>query len=209
MVSEKGLGKDPELAEKIDKAIFPGMQGGPHDHVTAGIAVALKEASSPQFKEYAAQIVKNSKALAAQLLENDVSLVTGGTDNHMLLIDLTKYGNGMGVFAQDALEAAGITVNKNTIPGEPSSPFYPSGVRLGTPAITTRGMKEPEMREIGVMIAKVLMEIRKYSLPEKEKRADYLKAFRSEISANAAISNIRRGVMELCSKFPLYPGVEM
>ena len=209
MVTDKGLEKDPELAEKVDKAIFPGMQGGPHDHVTAGIAVALKEASSPQFKEYASQIVKNSRALAAQLLESGVSLVTGGTDNHMLLIDLTKYGNGMGVFAQDALEAAGITVNKNTIPGEPSSPFYPSGVRLGTPAITTRGMKEPEMREIGVMIAKVLMEIRKYSLPEKEKRADYLKAFRSEISANAAISNIRRGVMELCSKFPLYPGVEM
>ena len=142
MVTEKGLKKDPQLAEKVDKAVFPGLQGGPHDNVTAAMAVALLEASKPDFKEYASQIVKNSKALADGLMSNGLKLVTNGTENHMILIDLTNLGKGKGVFGQEALNAAGIVVNKNTIPKEPASPFYPSGIRLGTPAITSRALRK-------------------------------------------------------------------
>src|SRR5262249_35118314 len=120
MVTQKGLQKDPELAERIDRAIFPGMQGGPHDHTTAAIAVALDEAAQPSLREYGHQVVANAKALAEGLLRRGVGLVTGGTDNHMMLIDLTPGGPGRGVFLQETLDRVGITVNKNTIPGEPS-----------------------------------------------------------------------------------------
>src|SRR3989338_3268723 len=164
MVTEKGLQKDPELAAKIDKAVFPGLQGGPHDQTTAAIAVALQEASTPEFREYAHQIVKNAKALAQELTDNGLKIVSGGTDNHLMLVDLTPIQKGHGVFAQEALETAGITTNKNTIPQEPSSPFYPSGVRLGTPAITTRGMKEEEMKQIAEWIAAAVNETKKYKL---------------------------------------------
>jgi len=149
MVTQKGLDKDPELAKKIDKTVFPGLQGGPHDHQTAAIAVALGEAMKPEFKEYGRQIVNNSKALAKRLMERGIKLVSNGTDNHLMLIDLTPFGKGNGLYVQEALDLAGITVNKNTIPSDPSSPFYPSGVRLGTPALTTRGMKETDMELIG------------------------------------------------------------
>lgn len=210
MVTEKGLAKDPELADKIDKAVFPGMQGGPHDHTTAGIAVALMEASKPEFKEYARQVVSNSRALAQSLVSNGIKIVTGGTDNHMVLIDLTPFGNGLGLFAQEALDNAGITVNKNTIPNEPSSPFYPSGVRLGTPALTTRGMKEGEMRRIGKMISEAMMEIKDLKMPQdKESRLAYIKEFKSAIKGNAKIKEIRAQVLSLCSSFPLYEGLEM
>ena len=210
MVTEKGLAKDPELADKIDKAVFPGMQGGPHDHTTAGIAVALMEASRPEFKEYARQIVSNSRALAEALAANGIKVVTGGTDNHMVLIDLTPFGNGLGIFAQEALERAGITVNKNTIPGEPSSPFYPSGIRLGTPALTTRGMKEGEMRRIGKMISDAIMEIKGMRMPEeKDERLASIREFRARIKDNARIKEIRSDVLSLCGSFPLYQGFEM
>ena len=210
MVTEKGLAKDPELADKIDKAVFPGMQGGPHDHTTAGIAVALMEASRPEFKEYARQIVSNSRALAEALAANGIKVVTGGTDNHMVLIDLTPFGNGLGIFAQEALERAGITVNKNTIPGEPSSPFYPSGIRLGTPALTTRGMKEREMRRIGRMISDAIMEIKGMRMPEeKDERLASIREFRARIKDNARIKEIRSDVLSLCGSFPLYQGFEM
>ncbi len=210
MVTEKGLAKDPELADKIDKAVFPGMQGGPHDHTTAGIAVALMEASRPEFKEYARQIVSNSRALAEALAANGIKVVTGGTDNHMVLIDLTPFGNGLGIFAQEALERAGITVNKNTIPGEPSSPFYPSGIRLGTPALTTRGMKEGELRRIGKMISDAIMEIKGMRMPEeKDERLASIREFRARIKDNARIKEIRSDVLSLCGSFPLYQGFEM
>ena len=127
LVTEKGLKKDSELADKIDKAVFPGLQGGPHDHTTAAIAVALHEAAQPEFTEYAKQIVANAKALATELMDNGLKLVSGGTDTHLMLIDLTTIEPGHGIFAQEALETAGITTNKNTIPQEPSSPFYPAG----------------------------------------------------------------------------------
>ena len=210
MVTEKGLAKDPELADKVDKTIFPGMQGGPHDHTTAGIAVALMEASRPEFKDYARDIVSNSRALAESLIANGIKIVTGGTDNHMILIDLTPFGNGLGLFAQEALDNAGITVNKNTIPGEPSSPFYPSGVRLGTPALTTRGMREGEMRRIGKMISDAIMEIKDLRMPEeKGERLAYIKEFKTSIMGNSKIREIRAEVQDLCKSFPLYPELEM
>ena len=209
MVTEKGLGKDPELADKMDKIIIPGMQGGPHNHVTAGIAVALAEAAKPEFAAYAKQIVSNADALARSLVKNGITLVTGGTDTHLILIDLSPIGKGMGIFAQEALDAAGITANKNTVPNDPSNPFYPSGVRLGTPALTTRGMKEHEMEEIGKLIAEVIDEIKRYKMPEnKEERQKYLADFRSEIKANRNLQEIRKKVLELCGKFPLYSGFE-
>lgn len=139
------------LPTLIDRAIIPGLQGGPHNHQTAAIAVALREASQPAFKEYAAQIVKNAQRLAQRLTERGYELVTGGTDNHLLLVDLTNKGV-KGADAETALGLAGITVNKNTVPFDPRSPFDPSGIRLGTPALTTRGMKENEMDQIAEWI---------------------------------------------------------
>lgn len=135
----------------IDRAIIPGLQGGPHNHQTAAIAVALEEASQPAFQAYAKQIVKNAQRLAAQLMAKDYQLVTGGTDNHLLLVDLTNKGL-KGKEAEDALSAAGITVNKNTVPYDPRPPFDPSGIRLGTPALTTRGFKEAEMDLVAAWI---------------------------------------------------------
>ncbi|HEY1835485.1 MAG TPA: serine hydroxymethyltransferase [Candidatus Saccharimonadales bacterium] len=139
------------LPTLIDRAIIPGLQGGPHNHQTAAIAVALYEAAKPEFKDYGQQIVKNAKRLAEKLLEKDYQLVTGGTDNHLLLIDLTNK-NLKGAEAETALHDAGITVNKNTVPYDPRPPFDPSGIRLGTPALTTRGMKESEMDQVATWI---------------------------------------------------------
>lgn len=158
MVTKKGLEKDPDLAQKIDRAVFPGLQGGPHDQTTAAIAVCLKEASLPSFKKYAWQIIKNAQVLAEELAKSGFDLVSGGTDSHLILIDLTNKGV-TGRQAQDALEQTGIYVNKNTIPGETRSPFNPSGIRLGTPAVTTRGMKEAEMRRIAQWILEVISNI--------------------------------------------------
>ena len=139
------------LPTLIDRAIIPGLQGGPHNHQTAAIAVALREAATPEFKSYGQQIVKNAKKLAAQLTGKGYQLVTGGTDNHLLLIDLTNKKLS-GAEAERALGKAGITVNKNTVPYDPRSPFDPSGIRLGTPALTTRGMKEAEMDQVAEWI---------------------------------------------------------
>jgi glycine hydroxymethyltransferase len=135
------------LPTLVDRAIIPGLQGGPHNHQTAAIAVALREASQPEFKEYGHQIVKNAKRLAERLMDKGYTLVTGGTDNHLLLVDLTNKGV-KGKDAEVALGAAGITVNKNTVPFDPRPAFDPSGIRMGTPALTTRGMKEAEMEQI-------------------------------------------------------------
>lgn len=139
------------LPTLIDRAIIPGLQGGPHNHQTAAIAVALKEAATPGFKEYGHQIVKNTKALAAELTGRGYELVTGGSDNHLILIDMTNKGV-TGAEAENALGAVGITVNKNTVPFDPRKPFDPSGIRLGTPALTTRGMKESEMKQVAKWI---------------------------------------------------------
>jgi glycine hydroxymethyltransferase len=138
---------DAEHASPIDKAVFPGLQGGPHNHTTAAIAVALREAAAPSFRAYAAQVVANAAALAAALQERGYDLVSGGTDNHLLLVDLTSKGIG-GKPAAKALDRAGIELNFNTVPFDPRRPFDPSGIRLGTPAITTRGLTEQHMPQL-------------------------------------------------------------
>ncbi|MDO8513536.1 MAG: serine hydroxymethyltransferase [bacterium] len=208
MVTEKGLHKDPELADKIDKAVFPGLQGGPHDHQTAAIAIALKEASTESFKKYGQQIVKNAQSLAKILQNGGIKLIGSGTENHLLLLDLVPIlGVGGGVFAQDALETAGITANKNTIPKEPGSPFYPSGIRMGTPAITTRGMKERDMKLIGCWIIKALNVVKKYRLPqEKTERQEYITKARKEISQNTELLNIKGEIKSFALKYPV-PGI--
>jgi glycine hydroxymethyltransferase len=140
-----------ERATAVDKAVFPGLQGGPHNHTTAGIAVALLEAAQPSFQQYAQQVVGNAKALAAALVERDFDLISGGTDNHLILIDLTGKGIG-GKPAAKALDRAGIELNYNTVPYDPRKPFDPSGIRLGTPALTTRGLGEEQMPRVAAWI---------------------------------------------------------
>lgn len=209
MVTDKGLQKDSELADKIDKAVFPGLQGGPHDHQTGAIAIALKEALSPEFKKYGHQVVKNAKVLAESLKKQGLKLVANGTENHLILVDLIPlFGPGGGVFASEALEAAGMTVNKNTIPKDPSSPFYPSGIRLGSPALTTRGFMEKEMEKVGEWVSKAIMEVKNYKLPEaKEERVSYIAKFKKDIAGNQTLKQIRGEIKELCKNFPV-PGIE-
>lgn len=156
----------PEHAEAIDKAVFPGVQGGPHNHTTAAIAVALKEAAQPEFTAYAEQVVANAKALAASLTERGFDLVSGGTDNHLILIDLTNKGV-TGKKSAKALDRAGIELNFNAVPFDPRKPFSPSGIRLGTPAITSRGMKEKEMPHIAEWIDRVVASVADEDLIEK------------------------------------------
>ncbi|MEX0649449.1 MAG: serine hydroxymethyltransferase [Candidatus Andersenbacteria bacterium] len=170
-----------EHAKAINKAVFPGIQGGPHEHSIAAKAVAFREALSDDFKIYAAQIIANAKALADALMERGVKLVSDGTDTHLLLIDLTPKGIGLGKQAAVALETAGIVTNANTVPFDPSTPFKPSGVRLGTPTLTTRGMKEAEMKQVGTWIADVL------GAPED----------------TSLHQTVRVQVQELCEQFPL------
>lgn len=199
LVTKKGLEKDPELAKRLEKSVMPGLQGGPHDHQTAAIAVSLEEALKPSFKIYIGQVVKNTKVLAEQL--ETVSEV------HLILLSLTNYGFGMGYQAQYVLEEAGVTVNKNTIPGEPASAFYPSGIRLGAAALTTRGMKEKDMIKIAGWIKKALEEIRGYDLPkEQEKRKDFLKEVKRSLRENKNLKLVREEVEAFVGKFPV-PGI--
>lgn len=200
LVTERGLKKDPEIKGKIERAIIPGIQGGPHNHQTAAIAVSLEEALKPSFKTYGKQIAKNAAKLAKEL--GTVS------ETHLILLSLTKYGYGMGYQAQYALEEAGITVNKNTIPGEPASPFYPSGIRLGTPALTTRGMKEKDMAKIAGWIKRALEEIRGLDLPkDQDKRKDFLKEAKAKLHQNKNLKQIRKEVEKFAGKFPV-PGIQ-
>ncbi len=172
MVTDRGVEKDKDLPEKINKAVFPGLQGGPHVHQIAAIAVCLKEAAESSFKDYAFQVVKNAQQIAKTLEEGGVSVVSGGTDNHLLVIDL-RSKNILGKDAQNLLEEAGIIVNKNTITFDPMPPFNPSGVRLGTPALTTRGMKEEEMKMIGGFILEVIEKKNVAEVREKVKKLCY------------------------------------
>lgn len=203
MVTNKGLKKDPDLPKKIDSAIIPGLQGGPHDNQTAAIAVCLKEASTASFKKYSENIVKNSKKLAEELAKYKFNLVGGGSDNHLILIDLTnKKVNG--AVAAFALEQAGIVVNKNGVPRDIMPPFYPSGIRLGTPAITTRDMKEAEMVKIAAWINEAIEEAKSYQLPkEKEARREAFKLHKVQMRKNKKLSRIFAEVKQLTSKFPL------
>lgn len=196
------------ISDLIDKAIFPGLQGGPHEHTIAGVAIAFKETMSDEFKSYAAQVITNAKALAESLIDNGIKLVSGGTDNHLILVDLTPFGSGKGIFVQEALEAASITANKNTIPGEPASPFFPSGLRLGTPSITTRGFKEGDMKNVGKWIAEVINSVKDYQYSnDKAKRLAEIQKFRTELPNNEIIKRVRKEVNEFCSKFSV-PGID-
>jgi len=205
MVTKKGIDAYPDLPERINKAVFPGLQGGPHDNQTAAIAAALAEASTKKFALYAHQIVKNSQALAEELKRQGMSLVGGGSQNHLILVDLTNVMEpGAGIFMHKALEAAGITLNKNTVPGEKFSPFYPSGIRVGTPAVTSRGMKEKDMKKIGIFIGSVLKIVNKYRLPaSKEERLKLLVEFDQFIAKNKEIKKIRSEVRSMARKFIL------
>lgn len=169
-----------ELADKVDRAVFPGLQGGPHMHTLTAIAVALAEANTPEFVAYAKQIVKNAKALSEKLMEYGFNLVSGGTDNHLMLIDLRNKGIPGKKLAK-ALDRARIVTNYNTVPGDTASPFNPSGLRLGTPAITTRGFKEPEAQQIAAFIKRVTENIDKESV----------------------IEEVGKEVLLLCSQFPV------
>jgi glycine hydroxymethyltransferase len=144
-----------ELAEAIDRAVFPALQGGPHNHTTAGIGVALLEAATPAFREYGHQVVRNARALAAELVERGFDLISGGTDTHLILVDMTNKGV-IAKKATKALDRAGIVTNYNTIPFDPRKPFSPSGIRIGTPSVTSRGMGEEEMRRIGALFAEAV-----------------------------------------------------
>ena len=166
-----------KIEKKIFPKVFPGLQGGPHNHTICAIGIALKEAMSPKFKKYAAQIIKNTKALAAELKKYNFDLISGGTDNHLILINLTNKGI-TGKKTQILLERAGIVANKNTIPYDPCPPFDPSGIRLGTPVVTTRGMKEKEMRQIAAWINEIILNPK-------------------------SCSRIKKEVKKLCQKFPI------
>jgi len=203
MVTDKGLAKNPDLPRLIDSAIIPGLQGGPHDNQTAAIAVALKEASAPEFKKYAKQIVLNSKALAKFLIKNGFQLVSGGTDNHLILIDLRNKGVN-GAIAAFALEVANIVVNKNAVPNDNMPPFYPSGIRLGTPAITTRGMNEKEMVKISEWFKMVIEQVQNTKLPaKKEDRSKYFSSLKKELSEDRRLLKIASEVKQFASSFPL------
>lgn len=172
-----------EFAKPIDKAVFPGWQGGPLEHVIAGKAVAFREAMDPSFTDYAHQIVVNASALAGALVGEGFRLVSGGTDNHMMVVDLTPFdGELTGKQAQLSLDEAGITLNKNTIPDDPRSPFVTSGLRIGTPSVTSQGMKEAEMTTIAALIARTLRH-----------RDDA-----------AELAVVRKEVADLCARFPAY-----
>src|SRR5947199_9093661 len=173
-----------EHAAEINRKLFPGVQGGPLVHIIAAKAVAFGEALRDDFKEYQRQIIKNAKALASELQEQGLRLVSGGTDNHLMLVDVWMDGKGItGKDAEKALEAANITVNKNTIPFDQNKPFVASGLRIGTPAVTTRGMKEAEMREVGRLIAAII------HAPDSEE----------------VRTKVRRDVADLTARFALYP----
>lgn len=175
---------DAEHAQGIDKAVFPGIQGGPLEHIIAGKAIVLKEALEPAFKEYAAQIVKNSKALAKGLMEEGMDIVGGMTENHLMTLDLRKF-NKTGKDIANVLEKVGITANKNTVPNDPQSPFVTSGVRLGAAAVTTRGFKEEDMAEVAKIIASAVT------------------ASDNEI----ALKNLKERSLKLCQKHPLYKDI--
>lgn len=207
MVTEKGLKKNPELPKKVDFSVFPGHQGGPHMNKIAGIAVALKEAATPEFKRYSQQIVKNAQAMAKKLQEYGFVLVADGTENHMIWINLQNK-NLEGWHAHVGLEMANIYGNKQTIPNDPKSPFYPSGYRLGTPAITTRGMKEKDMKEIAGFINEgigILQKLNVEGIGSKDKEVDQAarREFKKKLAKSKEIAALKKKVVGFSKQFPV------
>ena len=190
-----------DMSVKVDQSVFPGLQGGPHEHTIAGIAVALKEAQSPVFKTYAKQVVKNARVLANMFLKEGLDVVSGGTDKNLILLDLRSIHASAWIVAW-ALEYANIIANSNTVPFDTGSSVYPSGLRLGTPAITTRGMKEKEMKIIGGWIVEVIREGSHYQLPEDKKfRVAFLSSVKKELETNKTLIRIASSVTLLTKQF--------
>lgn len=192
-----------ELMDRINASVFPGIQGGPHEHTIAGIAVALGEVMKPVFGRYAKQVVANAQLLAKLFLDAGFDVVSGGTDKHLVLMDLRKTGESAWIVAW-ALEYAHIVVNRNTVPFDTGSSVYPSGIRMGTPAITTRGMKEKEIKIIAAWIIEVIHEVSHYRLPEgKEARVAFIAKAKKQIAVNKKLLAISKEVSTLCHKFPV------
>lgn len=188
--------------EAIDSAVFPGLQGGPHIHSIAGIAIALKKAKSKEFQVYTKAVVNNAKVLASELANFGFDVVSGGTDKHLVLVDL-RNKNTNGWFVALALEKAGIIINKNTIPGETGSPYYPSGIRLGTPAITARGMRKKDMMLIARYINKVVLYMGPRSIPkDPDTRRAVLNKYKKEITSDKFLLDIKAKVKQLCLQYP-------
>ncbi len=203
LVTARGLSKDALLGKKIDSAIIPGLQGGPHNATTAGIAIALHEAATLDFQSYGKAVVENAAVLSKHLSDLDIDLVGSGTQNHLMVLDFSKNGQGSGNLIAIALDAAGIVTNRNTVPGD-TSPFYPSGVRIGTPAVTTRGMGADQMRMIATWIKQIADHVSDSHLPgEKTERATYITDFRNQATADPFMQDIAKKVSSLCSQFPL------
>jgi glycine hydroxymethyltransferase len=205
MVTDVGMKKDPKLGQKIDSAIIPGLQGGPHNATTAAIAIAAAQASTPEFKKYAGQVKKNASALAKALQDKGLKLVGDGTETHLILIDVSSYGVGFGTQAAFAMDVAGMYANRNTVPDEKGSPFFPSGIRIGTPLVTTRGMKEPEMVKIADWIFRSIEIVKDYQTPEdKKQRKAFLSNFRGEALENKELLAIREEVKSLTKEFEMF-----
>jgi glycine hydroxymethyltransferase len=204
LVTEKGLAKDENLAKTIDKAVFPRLQGGPHMNTIAGIAIALKEAMTDKFQAYGEQVVANSKQLAATLKERDFDLVAGGSNTHLILVDLQNK-NVVGNLAAEALEAANIVLNRNSVPFDPNPPFYPSGIRMGTPGLTSRGMQEEQMTQVGTWIADVIADIADLKQEQGVEFAQVKKKkVRQElITQSEVVTKVKQQVQELCAQFPV------
>ena len=204
LITEKGMKKDPELADKINRSIIPGIQGGPHMNSIAGIGVALKESTKKSFKKYAEQILKNAQVLAQEMKKYDFELVTGGTDSHLLLIDIRNKDLFSNTIAE-ACDAAGIVFNRNGVPFDPNPPFYPSGIRMGTPGITSRGMREKEMKLIAEYINTVVQGLQKskaklgFTLEDEKKKANRVIL----INKTPEVKKINQQVKMLCKKFPI------
>lgn len=204
MVTGKGIKKDPDLGKKINSAIIPGIQGGPHNNAIAGIGVALKEASTSRYKKYCEQIMENAQALAKALQSYDFDLISGGTDSHLLLIDI-RNKQLLGNTLAEGCDAANIVFNRNGIPNDPNPPFYPSGIRLGTPGITSRGMKEREMKKIAKCmndIAVGLLEMKqKMNISDLDEKKKEIRAML--VAKTPVIKRVKKEILEMCKKYPV------
>jgi len=204
MVTDKGLKKDPAMGEKINKAVFPGLQGGPHMNTIAAIAVSLEEASKPKFIKYGQQVVKNAKVLSDELIKKGYHLLSGGTDSHVMVVDLRKDGI-LGNTASEALEVAGMILNRNAVPFDTNPPYYPSGIRFGTPGLTSRGFKEKHMKQIAGWIDRVLKAL---ILSKKQLKVDDILERKKEIRKKMIDNTkelllINKEVRTLCKQFPI------